>query len=282
MRNVLMLILLLPIFSCKTDKEKVREANEVVETFVKQIELENYSSADEIYPGFSQMGKYWILYDFNITDSKVEGDKVIVYGKYKQYDKNNESIMFVLEPSENEGTYYITSTKGLSAFFGSNIYLFLRNIRCLEGLETDQQIAEECRKREPDFQQLIQNASNKVEGSVFMESNSVSSTFGFLMGNISVKNSFSLTIPSFSYDIYLVFYNSQGEEVFREKSSSNVYNIPSGGNISVIVNQPQKRNMAKIGIEFRLTKTDWLESYLVENLSGEINCNKFRNDINKL
>jgi hypothetical protein len=146
MRNVLMLILLLPIFSCKTDKEKVREANEVVETFVKQIELENYSSADEIYPGFSQMGKYWILYDFNITDSKVEGDKVIVYGKYKQYDKNNESIMFVLEPSENEGTYYITSTKGLSAFFGSNIYLFLRNIRCLEGLETDQQIAEECRK----------------------------------------------------------------------------------------------------------------------------------------
>jgi hypothetical protein len=273
---------LLPIFSCKTDKEKVREANEVVETFVKQIELENYSSADEIYPGFSQMGKYWILYDFNITDSKVEGDKVIVYGKYKQYDKNNESIMFVLEPSENEGTYYITSTKGLSAFFGSNIYLFLRKIRCLEGLETDQQIAEECRKREPDFQQLIQNASNKVEGSVFMESNSVSSTFGFLMGNISVKNSFSLTIPSFSYDIYLVFYNSQGEEVFREKSSSNVYNIPSGGNISVIVNQPQKRNMAKIGIEFRLTKTDWLESYLVENLSGEINCNKFRNDINKL
>jgi hypothetical protein len=40
--------------------------------------------------------------------------------------------------------------------------------------------------------------------------------------------------------------------------------------------------MAKIGIEFRLMKTDWLESYIVENLSGEINCNKFQNDINKL
>jgi hypothetical protein len=275
MKQLLFLIFMsFTLFSCKSDKQKIEDAKQVVETFVKDIELENYTSASKIYPSFSKVGKYWILYDFKITDSKIDNEEVTTYGTYKQYNTREESIMFVLEPSESDGKYYIKRTKGLSAYFGSNIYLFFKNVGCLRGLETDEEIAKACKEREVVFTSLVTQAAIAQQESVIMESHSVSNSYGYISGDITVKNTSNTTIPAFTYDIYIIFTDANGNEIYREKSISNVYQIPSHGSISVMVHQQSLRGMAKIGIEFKLTKTDWLESDIANDPSDEITCEK--------
>ncbi len=172
---LLFFILTSLFFSCKSDKQKIEEAKQVVETFVKDLELENFQTIKNTYPSFSKIkGRFWILYQFKITDSKIENDEVTIYGNYKQYDKTDESIMFVLKANGEGGKYIIDRTKGLSAYFGTNVYTFFKTIGCLRGLETDEEIALACKKREVVFNSLVTQAAIAQQESVIMENHSIS------------------------------------------------------------------------------------------------------------
>ena len=103
---------------------------------------------------------------------------------------------------------------------------------------------------------------------------SLSNSYGYLSGDITVKNTSNTTIPAFSYDVYIVHSDNNGNTIFKEKSISNVYKIPAQGSITIMVHQPYLRGMARIGIEFKLTKTDWLESDIANDPSKEITCEK--------
>jgi hypothetical protein len=272
---LLFFILTSLFFSCKSDKQKIEEAKQVVETFVKDLELENFQTIKNTYPSFSKIkGRFWILYQFKITDSKIENDEVTIYGNYKQYDKTDESIMFVLKANGEGGKYIIDRTKGLSAYFGTNVYTFFKTIGCLRGLETDEEIALACKKREVVFNNLVTQAAIAQQESVIMENHSISNSYGYLSGDITVKNTSNTTIPAFSYDVYIVHSDNNGNTIFKEKSISNVYKIPAQGSITIMVHQPYLRGMARIGIEFKLTKTDWLESDIANDPSKEITCEK--------
>lgn len=268
----LLLLLSFSIVSCKSDKKKIEEAQQIVESFVKDLKLENYNSAIKAYPSLSKLEKYWILNDFKITDSKIEGDFVTIYGTYKKSQNIEESIMFVLRPSHENKKYYIVKTKGLSAYFGSDIYMFLKNIGCLTDLETDEDIAIYIKKREYFFTNLVQTEKNNIQNSVIMESHNVMNSYGFLMGNITVKNTTEYSIPAFTYDVYIVFTDNNDNVVYKKKSILNGSDINPYGSISVYVNEQYVIGMTKVGIEFQLTNTSWLEHNIAINPSPELNC----------
>jgi len=60
--------LLLILNSCKTDEDRIKEANSIIEKFAKEISLENFSAANQIYPKFSATQGY--LFPFLISISK--------------------------------------------------------------------------------------------------------------------------------------------------------------------------------------------------------------------
>jgi hypothetical protein len=262
------------LYSCKSDKSRIEDAKQVVTTFVKDLELENYESINKVYPSLNKIGKYWLLYKFEITDSKIENKEVTIYGKYFKGGEIEETIMFYLKVN-SEGQYIIDHTKGLSGYFGTNAYKFLKNIGCLQGLETDEEIASACKKREVVFTSLVAQASKAQEESVIMENHSVVNSYGYLSGDITCKNTSDTDIPAFSYDLYVLFYDNEGNIIYTEKSpTSNVYKIPAHGAISTMVHQPYIRGMSKIGIQIKLIKTDWLEYDIANSPSKAITCDK--------
>lgn len=274
-QKLLILILLtILLYSCKSDKSRIEDAKQVVTTFVKDLELENYESINKIYPSLNKIGKYWILYKFEITDSKIENKEVTIYGKYFKGGVIEETIMFYLKEN-SESKYIIDHTKGLSAYFGTNAYKFLKNVGCLQGLQTDEEIALACKKREVVFTSLISQAAKALEESVIMDNHSVTNSYGYLSGDITCKNTSGTDIPAFAYDLYVLFYDNQGNIIYTEKSpASNVYKIPAHGGISTMVHQPYIRGMAKIGIQIKLIKTDWLEYEIANSPSSTITCDK--------
>ena len=74
------------------------------------------------YTSFHKIGKYWILNNFKINDTKLEGNKVTVYASYKRGNTLECSLMFILE--EKDSKYIISETKGLSAHYDSNLCYF--------------------------------------------------------------------------------------------------------------------------------------------------------------
>jgi hypothetical protein len=271
---LILLFLTTLLYSCKSDESRIEDAKNVVTTFVKDLELENYESINKINPSFNKIGQYWILYKFEITESKIENNEVTIYGKYYKRGEIEETIMFYLKEN-SDGQYIIDHSKGLSGFFGTNTYKFLKNVGCLKGLETDEEIASVCRKKETVFTGLLERAVKAQEESVIMGNNSVTNSFGYLSGDILCKNTSDIDIPAFAYDLYVLFYDSDGDIIYTEKSpASNVYKIPAHGGISTMVHQPIIRGMASFDIQIKLIKTEWLEYEIATNWSKSITCDE--------
>ncbi|MDG1158069.1 MAG: hypothetical protein P8N19_01165 [Flavobacteriales bacterium] len=249
------------LFSCRSSKDRIDEAKQAVTSFIKDLELENYSSVNKMYPGFSKIGKYWLLNDFTINDSKIENDIVTIYASYKKGGQIEEAIMFVLKEDADK-KYFIDKSKGLSAFFGSSLYKFAKAVGCLRGLETDQEIAAACKKREKFFSQLLEDYKENIESAVKLENHNVSSGYGFVSGDVTVKNNSAIEIPAFSYDLYIILYDNQHNEIFRTKSMSHVYPIPANGSINAMINETFNRGMSRIGVEIKLNDLSFLENKL--------------------
>ena len=251
----------LAFFSCRSDKDRINDAKNIVESFVKDLELENFESIKKTYPNFSSVGKYWILYQFSITETKIENNVVTIYGNYKKGDKEKESIMFVLKEND-KNEYFIDKSKGLSAYFGKDLYEFCKKVGCLRGLETDAEIAEACKKRENFFNEMIETYTEKIESCVKLENHNVSNSYGFVSGDVTVKNNSAINIPAFSYDLYIVLLDNNYNEIFRTKSTSNVYSIPANGSLTSMINEQSNRGMAKIGVEIKITDDSFLKEQL--------------------
>jgi len=60
-RQIKFIILCLPLFllSCgPSDEEILKEAESVVQSFVDELNMQNFNSADEIYPDMSKIYRY--------------------------------------------------------------------------------------------------------------------------------------------------------------------------------------------------------------------------------
>ena len=91
------LFLLLNLYSCKTDSDKIKNANETVEIFVRDLEMKNTALLNKTYPKFKEIGEYWVLSSFKIDDTKIDGNQITVYGKYKKGNQVQTPIMFILK-----------------------------------------------------------------------------------------------------------------------------------------------------------------------------------------
>lgn len=201
-------MLLLAFSSCKSDEQRINDAKKTVELFIKDLELKNQSAIKKTYPDFDKIGGYWILSDFKINNSKIEGDKITIYGNYKRGNKFEEPIMFVLK--EMGDSYTIIKSKGISAYFDSDIYNFLVTLGCLTDDSDDVEVQRECLKREYTYESAIESLKSEIESKIEISNSNLSSNYGYYVsGNLLVTNNSDFEIPSSAYSIYIGFVNSR-------------------------------------------------------------------------
>jgi hypothetical protein len=153
----------------------------------------------------------------------------------------------------------------------SSLYLFCKNVGCLAGLESDAEISIACQKRENFFNNLTSVLKRNIEENVLLGSHNVQKSYGYISGDVSVKNTTNATIPAFSYDLYIILNDDSGREIYRTKSLSSVYEIPAQGSLSTMVHEQATRNMSKISIEIKITDTRFL-SEIVANPPKDWDC----------
>ncbi len=195
-------------YSCKTDADRIETAKKTVELFVKDLDLKNQKSIEKTYPNFNKIGKYWILSNFKINDTKIDGSEITVYGTYKKGNQIEKPIMFVLV--ESGSNYKIIKSKGLTAYYDSEVYDFLINLGCLTDESDDLMIQEECSKREYTYESTIEALKSDIESKVSIDNSNLSSNSGYYVsGNILLTNNSDFEIPSSCYSIDIGFINSR-------------------------------------------------------------------------
>ena len=189
--------------------------------------------------------------------------------------------MFVLK--EVDGEYIIDHTKGLTAYFKSNLYLFLKNAGCLRNIETDEQISIVCSERQFIFKSLAVQAAKALESSIEIAPSSdaiyLTNSSGFINGEITFVNNSDVDIPAYSYQLYFVFYDKQGKIMDSFEDLGGNHNIiPAHKNITTRINRSLKYGLNNgvddVSAVLKIIKTDWLESDIVNNPSKDITCAK--------
>jgi hypothetical protein len=277
------LLLSTVLISCTTDEDRKKMANETVNIFVKDLDLKNEEALTGAYPSFNKIGKYWILNNFKINDTKLEGNKVTVYASYKRGNTLECSVMFILE--EKDSKYIISETKGLSAYYDSDLFNFLKILGCLSDNSNDIEIHEECSLREDTYESTIEELKNDYESKVEIDNSNLSSNYGYYVsGNLIVTNNSDLVVPSGSYNLSIVFINtSRGEGVDKQSVSSFLPDIPSHSTISIPVSYVPINGGNKFGGVFSITNKEPLKKVLNEMVQNlEWNCDKLDGIINSI
>ncbi len=178
-------------------------AKQTVSTFVKDLELEIYESANNVYPTLNKIGKIWILSKFQITDAKIDNEEITIYGKFYKNGSTEAPISFLLSENSN-GNYVIAKSKGLSAYYGSNEYIFFKKVHCLEGLETDEEISAACNSKMNRYNFLVNGLKSEIEKSINKKLdylNEGDTHDGYQIENWKITNDNPYNVPEDSYTI---------------------------------------------------------------------------------
>ncbi len=210
----LLLGILIILTSCKTDEDRIMEANSLIEKFTKEISLENFSAANQIYPKFRDLEKYWKLNDFKIENSTIEDDgSISVYGSYQRYSRKfREDIKFIV--SDKNNGLMILDSKGLTTYYNSPIFEyckkkgFISSSNVKNSIDSDISIAKTCKEHEFEFELLVLNCARYVNKNVTWNRQQTTIQSGPLgdsySGTISIENNtgFNLNNNSFDFKLY--------------------------------------------------------------------------------
>jgi hypothetical protein len=205
---------LITLTSCKTDEDRIKEANSLIEKFTKEISLENFSAANQIYPKFKELEKYWKLNEFNIDNTTIEEDgSISVYGSYQRYSpKFREDIKFKV--SDNGNGLKIIDSKGLTTYYNSPIFEYCKKKGYLstndikKSIDSDISIAKTCKEHEFEFELLVIRCARYVNDNVTWNKEQTTIESGYLgdsySGTISIVNNtgFDLNNNSFDFKLY--------------------------------------------------------------------------------
>jgi hypothetical protein len=209
--------LLLILNSCKTDEDRIKEANSIIEKFAKEISLENFSAANQIYPKFSELDKYWKLNDFKIDNTTIEEDgSVSIYGSYQKYSpKFREDVKIIISYKGNG--LKITDSKGLTTYYNSPIFEyckkkgFLKSSGEKNSIDSDISIATTCKEHEFEFEFLVINCARYVNENVTWNKQQTTIESGYLgdsySGTISIVNNTGFDLNNNSFDFKLYWFN---------------------------------------------------------------------------
>lgn len=261
------LFLLLNLYSCKTDSDKIKNANETVEIFVRDLEMKNTALLNKTYPKFKEIGEYWVLSSFKIDDTKIDGNQITVYGKYKKGNQVQTPIMFILKEFGSE--YRITDSKGLSTYYETEIYNFLLNLGCIDNNSGDIEIEKECSKREYLYNSTVEALKSELESLISIDNSNLSSNNGYYVsGNLIVTNNSDFTIPSAAYRMSIGFINTNSSKGVDKQVISDFYpNIPSHESVSIPVTYVPINGGNKFGGIFEIHNSDQLKKVLNEQVS---------------
>jgi hypothetical protein len=197
-----------------SDEEVLKGAESVVKSFVDELNMENFESAKEIYPDLSFIKRYKIPYNFKITNSKFSSDEkkeIKVAGSYES-DGNNKPLQFVLKKDDNN-KWFISRSKGLSSYYEGYTYVVLKKSGCLKDIESDASIHKTCVDLEPKVESLVTQYKNDIESLILFDKGSSNLTNNYninISGDLMLKNTSNITIPGFSYEIYIQSFDSNG------------------------------------------------------------------------
>jgi hypothetical protein len=267
-QNAIIIMLLLwqvNLVSCETDKSRIEKCNETVKSFVANLSLDNYDQLNKYYPNFSKIRKYWKAQDLKLENATVDDEKsVTVFGACSQ-----GNLMFILK--KVNGEYVITKSKGLSTVFKSNLYNYCKNIGCVHDKSYDVELSELCTEKEEEFNNLVYKIKAEIESNFSIKNNNLSNNYGYVSGDVTMKNNSRFTIPSYTYEIYYSFKNSNGNDVFTKKEEFNYQTIGYGQSITQQLFESNTGNFASINVELKITSTEFIEEVIGEHIKGK-NC----------
>ena len=233
----LIIALFLFLFSsCKSDDEKKKEANDMVEKFVHEATLENYNAAYKLYPKFKKMGSFWIPRDFEIESTIIENDgSVSIYGNYKKGMQKNDLKFNLIDKGDG---YKINSSKGLSSFYNTPLFQYckLKGYLVLSenDIDYDVNLTKVCMEYQIEFDFLINKCARFVSENVVMNkqlSNIYKEAYiDSYSGTISIINNTRFDINSSTFDLELCLF--QNDEVCERISLDNMYAINANSTVN--------------------------------------------------
>jgi hypothetical protein len=267
-KNILLLVILFTIFfiSCESDKIRKEKSEEIVKSFIANLTLDNYDLLYKYYPDFQKVKRYWEIDDFKITSTTIDEDKSIsIIGTSKL-----GNILFNLK--SKDGKYIITDSKGLASVFNSPIYKYCKKIGCIGTSDYDKDISQICSDKQDDFNTLVYKVKNNIESNFTIQNNNLEINYGYVSGNVTVKNNSRFSIISRNYEIYYHFLNSSGQIVYTKKEMANYQTIPFGQSVTEHLFESNSDGFSKIKVELKIISTDFIEEIIAENIEGN-NCN---------
>jgi hypothetical protein len=263
-----------------SDKELLRNAESTVQSFIDELNMQNFNSANDIYPEMSKISRYKIPKNFKVSSSKFTSankNEVKIIGNYGAAD-NTKSMQFVLSKKESN-TWEIIKSKGLSSYYESNLYNILKTSGCLTDIESDASIHQTCKNLEPKFESLVNEFKNDLENSIAFEKNgsNLSNSYNvYLSGELMLKNNSNISIPRFSYEIYIVFYDRNNNPSHSSKHQFTEEPILANDYHQITVySMDYHRDYRKYSAVVKITNDQFIRSYLARQ--GNLNCSELYN-----
>jgi hypothetical protein len=260
-----------------SDEELLRNAKSTVQSFIDELNMENFNSAREIYPDMSKISRYKIPQKFTVSSAKFTSDKkneVKIIGNYGTTE-NTKSMQFVL--SKNEvNIWKIIKSKGLSSYYGSNLYNILKISGCLADIESDASIHQTCKDLEPKFESLVNKYKTDIEKLITFKKNgsNLSNNYNIsISGELMLKNNSNLSIPGSSYEIYIVFYDRNNNRSHSSKHQVTFDQILANDYHQITVySMDYHRDYRKYSAVVKITNDQFIRSHLARQ--GNLNCSE--------
>lgn len=271
MKKLILFLVVILLFGCETEEQKKEKAQEVVKSFVSNLQFDNYETLYEYYPTFRDVETYWKFNSLNITSTILNSDgKVIIIGE------TDTSKQVFFELVKFDGNYRITKSKGLSSYYDSNLYKYCKKIGCIGMNEFDSDINRICKENKYDFEALVNSIKYKIENKTRIESNTLKGNFGYgydyVSGEITIKNYSRHSIIGSSYRLYVNYLDSNDNVLFTsDESSSNYKDIGFDQSITLNIYQSIPSRFRKVNIELKLINTKFIESSIPKYAEGS-NC----------
>lgn len=274
---IVCLLLLVSVWSCETDKDRIKKAKEVVTTFLANTSVENSPVLVDLYPDFAKMGKYYKLADGKIVNASINKDGIVNI-TCKSFVGN---ILFMLK--KTNGEYKIINSKGLSPYFTQNIYKYCKAIGCISMNTFDVDVASICQDKQSEFDDLVYKIKSNIENNFRVQNNNLSINgvgigYSYLSGEVTVKNYSRFSIPSRCYNIYYDFVDDGDNIEFTKPALSNYKYIQYGESVTESFFETNAQNFSKVKVRLQITSTDFIEQVIADNATGS-NCN---NNFNSL
>jgi hypothetical protein len=126
---------------------------------------------------------------------------------------------------------------------------------------------------------MINKYKNDIENAIVFQKNgsNLSNNYNIsISGDLMLKNNYNITIPAFSYDIYIVLLDENGNPSHPKKYEFNIYPILANDFHQIeVFSLDYHPDYKKYSAVVKITNDEFIRSYLA--LQGNINCSELYN-----